>query len=403
MERILYVSALTSKRLFNELLATSDKGKPSQPAQKFNLLVAEGMNANGAKVTCLTGLPVTKRSHPSTKQVNEPDEEEEGITYHYIPFKNHPLIKFIQFFIRSLAYTINWGRKNKGKKCAIFIDVLCFPMLVGCFIASKLTGTPMFGVITDLPGMISGNSSVSGRIISKTANFIMGRMSGLVPLTLQMCDVINKRHRPFMVMEGLCDKDMGNRSRIQPADGKRHITYTGAIQRIYGLDNLAKGFMMTKEQGALLDIYGGGDMADTLNEYHQKDPRVIYHGTVPIEEAVQAQLQSFLLVNPRPTVEAFTKYSFPSKTMEYMVSGVPLLTTRLPGIPKDYDPYVCFIEREDAEGICNALEKALSMSEAGNIRFGQRAKRFVLENKNNVAQSKRILDFMDSCTNNSKS
>lgn len=396
MEQILYASAMASKRLFNHLLATAAKEKPSQPAQKFNQLVAEGMSQNGVKVTCLTGLPVTLRSHSTTSYVREEDEDEAGIFYHYVHFRNKPLMKYLQFLFGSFIYTLSWGRRNRNAECAIICDVLCMPLLIGCFLASKLLRIPMVGVITDLPGMISGNRSLSGRVIAGISNFIVSRLSGQVPLTEQMCDVINKRHRPYIVVEGLCDKGMAKKMRAEAIDGKRHITYTGAIHKKYGLDTLAKGFMMTKETDTVLDIYGSGDMAETLKEYHKKDARVVYHGTVTIEDAVSAQLHSYLLVNPRPTVEDFTKYSFPSKTMEYMASGVPLLTTRLPGIPKDYNPYVYFIEREDAQGIADAIEKTLAKSKEENAKFGETARQFVLQKKNNVVQAKRILDFMDS-------
>lgn len=395
MEQVLYVSALASKRLFNKLLASADKEKPSQPAQKFNFLIAKGMRDNGTNVTCLTGLPVSRRSHPNASSVSEKDELEDGICYHYPSFLNKPLPKFLKFLISSFIYTIKWGWKNKKTKHAVFVDVLCLPMLMGCMAASKLMGIKTFGVITDLPGLIAGNSSMSGRMIARLSNFLIESMTGKIPLTEQMCNVINKRHKPYLVMEGLCDSNMAEKKRVLPSDGKRHITYTGAIHKIYGLDILAQGFMMTEIPDIVLDIYGSGDMAETLIEYQKKDPRIVYHGTVPIEDAVAAQLQSYLLVNPRPTKEEFTKYSFPSKTMEYMSSGVPLLTTKLPGIPKDYFPYLYFIDREDARGIEEALTNILAESEADNIKRGEEAKKFVIQKKNNIAQTKRILEFMD--------
>ena len=43
--------------------------------------------------------------------------------------------------------------------------------------------------------------------------------------------------------------------------------------------------------------------------------------------------QSLWPVNPRQNNEEFTKYSFPSKTMEYLASGVPVVAYKLDGIP----------------------------------------------------------------------
>ena len=61
------------------------------------------------------------------------------------------------------------------------------------------------------------------------------------------------------------------------------------------------------------------------------------------KQGVAEELKATLLVNPRPTTEEFTIYSFPSKNMEYMASGTPLLTTKLPGMPEEYHQYVLAI------------------------------------------------------------
>ena len=55
----------------------------------------------------------------------------------------------------------------------------------------------------------------------------------------------------------------------------------------------------------------------------------------------------------------YTKNSFPSKNMEYMVSRTPIMTTKLPGMPEKYDPYVYFIEDESPDGIANVLRKVI--------------------------------------------
>ena len=56
-------------------------------------------------------------------------------------------------------------------------------------------------------------------------------------------------------------------------------------------------------------------------------------------------------MNPRFTGAEYTLYSFPSKNIEYMVSGTPVITTRLAGIPDDYYPYVFVFEEEINENI----------------------------------------------------
>ena len=111
-------------------------------------------------------------------------------------------------------------------------------------------------------------------------------------------------------------------------------------------------------------------------------------------QIVDKEQEATLLINPRPTGEAYVKYSFPSKTMEYMASGTPVLTTVLPGMPKEYHPYVYLLEDETAEGIAEQLKQILANSDETLFRKGAEARRFVLEQKNNVIQAQKILEML---------
>ena len=77
-----------------------------------------------------------------------------------------------------------------------------------------------------------------------------------------------------------------------------------------------------------------------------------------------------------------------------MASGTPVLTTRLPGMPKEYYPYVDFIEEESAAGIAAALKAVLTRSDEELFQKGQKARAFVLEGRNNVVQAKKLLDML---------
>ena len=82
--------------------------------------------------------------------------------------------------------------------------------------------------------------------------------------------------------------------------------------------------------------------------------------------------------------------------MEYMLSGTPLLTTVLPGMPKEYHEYVYLLEDESLEGFRNTIQEILSKSSTELNAFGKKSKDFVLNNKSNVIQAKRIINFLNS-------
>lgn len=196
-------------------------------------------------------------------------------------------------------------------------------------------------------------------------------------------------------MEGLVDREMGSRPHTDfKSQTERVIIYAGGLYERYGVKMLLDAFMHTSFKDVRFDIYGDGEMSAIMDEYHKSDSRIHYYGVVPNDTIVEAELKSTLLINPRPTHEEFTKYSFPSKNMEYMVSGTPVLTTKLPGMPKEYYKYVFLFDDETVDGYKKTLTDVLSLSNEDLYMKGKSAKEFVLKNKNNNVQGKRILTLL---------
>ena len=142
-------------------------------------------------------------------------------------------------------------------------------------------------------------------------------------------------------------------------------------------------------------MFGDGDYREELERIAATHSNVKYMGIRPNCEVVVTEQRAALLVNPRPIAPEYTKYSFPSKNMEYMASGTPILTTRLPGMPKEYYPYIYTIEEDSVDGVASALQEVFSHSILERQEKGRQARAFVLEHKSNVVQAKKIIQFLE--------
>ena len=78
-----------------------------------------------------------------------------------------------------------------------------------------------------------------------------------------------------------------------------------------------------------------------------------------------------------------------------MVSGTPMITTKLAGMPLEYYEHVYFFDDESVDGMNHSLNSILSEAKETLHEFGSKAKKFVIQNKNNKKQSERILNFVD--------
>lgn len=382
---IVYAVTTCSENTYRALFSHSAQ-KPAFQSQKYHRLLIEGL-AQGAKVDVVATLPVNRQN--CTKGYLHPKEEAEGgAQYHYVPASCHGPVKLILGAFGTFRRVF---RLCKEKDSVVFVDCLNCTTAFFAQLASRMRGVRCVGIITDLPDMLGYN-----RVYRNLTNRVIARCTDYVLLTEMMNARLNPAGKPHIILEGHADISMGEKKPgLDKKQSPRVCLYAGSVCTLYGLPELVEGFQKANLPNTILAIYGPGDYAEPLQTIAREDPRIFYGGMLLSSQVVEKEMQATLLVNPRPTKEEYVKYSFPSKTMEYMASGTPVLTTRLPGMPREYYPYVHFIDEETPEGIAQALKTVLSQSDEALFAQGMNAREFVLESRNNVVQAGKILTMLE--------
>lgn len=399
MLKILYISSLCSEKMLQYIYETSVR-KPEQAAQKFHRLLAHGlaMHHKVCKIKTVSTIPVIPSSHH--KKFWKPASEYiKKLTYTYIPFINLPYIKNIGIFLYTFIKVFFLTLPLFKNRSIIICDVLNVTVSLASFSATRLTRVTSVALITDLPGLLVTENPENKNLISFFYYTIVSKMikgfDQYILLTEQMNEIVNPKKKPYLILEGLVDIEMEMTSnKLADKNIKKTLIYAGGLYEKYGVGSLISAFKLLDDQDVELHLYGYGDMAQKMENYIGKDKRIIYKGMLPNKTVVENQLKATLLINPRPTSEAFTKYSFPSKNMEYMVSGTPMVTTKLPGMPDHYLPYIYLFDNETVDGLKATLKNLLDKSAIELHEFGENSKEFVIKNKNNYIQAQRVLKFL---------
>lgn len=393
---ILFIGRACPLETAYQILCQSGKN-PGYQIIKFMNLILQGFACHQQKSTVISNI-----SNPNQFYTHLKKEEENGIQYQYLPTIQIPILSQFCHAFFSFLYTLKWGLKTKGDKI-IFCDIIASSSSCsGALIAARLLNIKKCMLLTD---MITTPVTTAldtkkwwwkfflKRRVRNQQNALK-KYDSFVFLTKQMNDVYNPLNQPFVVMEGSVDHHFIPNSTIVKKE-PRVILYAGAIDALYGFNELVQAFMTLSTPDIELHIYGSGKFVNQLLEYQKQDPRIRYMGTVSNEQIVLEEQKATLLVNPRLSHHEFVKYSFPSKTSEYMLSGTPLLTTKLAGIPNEYLEYLYLFEGETKEGFAKKLQEVLSLSSEELHQKGLDAQNFVLSQKNNIIQSQKILDLFN--------
>ncbi|MEG2066011.1 MAG: glycosyltransferase, partial [Clostridia bacterium] len=118
--------------------------------------------------------------------------------------------------------------------------------------------------------------------------------------------------------------------------------------------------------------------------------RVEYGGFLSNEELIPELLNADLLINPRPTSLEFTGLSFPSKLIEYLATGTPILTTRISSIPSCYEEFFYYIDDESGIGIQQAILRVMETDPIERNLVASRAQNFIQQEASEVAVGEKI-------------
>lgn len=374
--KIIYVATMHDKDSFNRIFIKEKK--PIQAAGKYHQLMCEGLVKNGVDLETIALLPINS-GNCDKKFIKGFESSENGVNYKYLPVINISFLK--QFF----SFFASFFRVFKQPKNSILIaDYLNLFATKGALVAAKIKGMKSICIVTDLPEYL-GRQSMAKKYRSTFKSF-----DGFVFLTEAMNEKVNKLNKPYIVLEGHSNALMKDRVHYPFETKKKIVLYAGTLDYKYGILNLCEAFRLSHKENEELHIYGDGDSKDKVVEYSKNDNSIKYFGNVSNHIVIDAELKAHLLVNPREGKEEFTKYSFPSKTMEYMATGTPVLMYDLPGLPNEYKPYLYLVN----DSLLFELRKCLDLPIEVISNTGKLAKNFVVSKKNNIIQAEKLKDYI---------
>lgn len=366
----------------------------------FQWSVIDGLCKNGVDfyvVSCpfLPCYPHYKKKEIKKQQVvykNNPIGE-------VLPYSTLPVIKYLSMYNAIKCFVEKWVKDIGNEESVILTYTPELSFIIPIIeIKKKYPNVKLATIVTDLVDdmknyqeNLSWTKRIQTKIIQRITKSIYKKIDKFILLTRYMEEKIPESKNNNIVLEGICGKvnDITNNNKIPFS-----LLYTGVLEEYAGIKVLINAFVKTTDERFKLIICGSGPLGEYVNDMSLKDTRIEYRGLIPREEVLILQKSVTFLINPRQPNGGITKYSFPSKTMEYLVSGTPMIAYQLEGIPEEYYQYFYTPDDLSVDSLTGLITRCFTSDNLNYYETAILASKFIQSKKSAEYQVSRLLSYV---------
>lgn len=392
MKKVLFLGYVVSPEEADKASGASVAGNKMQ----WNIVRHLSQEAN-VTVHCMTIMPLA--CFPRDKTILQRAEDRElceGVISNRIQYINIPIIKQLSQIISM--YQV-------AKKVIIeqqINQIVCFNLFpqIGIpvrWLKRRFPQIPVACILADLP--IDDNTKRKGisvwlrKVFEKQAWESFPSCDRFIVLNKRAAELY-LRGKPYIVIDGGIDETEVTCSQIKKRFVQhRNIVFCGALTEYNGVRNLISAFQRVSDRELFLDIYGSGYLENEVQKAAECNPRIHFHGKVDNQCAMEKEREAWILINPRLVDAPIAQVTFPSKTFEYMLSGTPIVSTRLNGYTKEYDGLMIYTG-DSVDELMETIRLVELMSQDELSAYAQRAMSFVISQKTWKHQVEKIARFL---------
>jgi len=298
-------------------------------------------------------------------------------------------IPVLDYVSMVFTYTREINRQIQEFKPDMIIgDCILTPYLA--FRAARKHGIPTVYYILDISHKLIPFKFLHplGRLLERNnfrnADQILSINQGLREYCLQMAARPDKTH---VVTAGTDSKRFdvsidayGIREKYGIKKADLILFFVGWIHHFNGLKEVAMEITKIPDSNIKLFVVGDGDGFDELEEIrrsHNMQNRLILTGRKPYEEIPSFIAAADICILPADPNEPIMQNIVPIKMYDYLTARKPIISTRLPGIMKEFGEGngIVYIDRPE-----DTVDKAIEIVQNGSIKeLSSQAQRFAAQ------------------------
>jgi glycosyltransferase involved in cell wall biosynthesis len=378
----------------------------SRAGQIYQQELLVGLQRAGLPASAIiSAMPVPSRRHQMTRRLWIPSQSAalgEGLCIEFVPFINVTPLKQISVGLGTVFELLRWGWRNRRARYRV---VYCYNLSVppGIFIllSARLIGAKTIVSLCDIdvPGETAPRS-----FYWKLDYWMQRRLIPHFDGHVVASDAIAQDFldgKPWLRMEGGIRKEVLEQTARKAESATESdcrvpfvIVSAGHLSEINGLPVLLEAFALLPGDGYRLRIAGAGPLEAQVRAAAARDPRIEFVGLLSFRAVLEMYKSASVLINMRITKTRNTQYFFPSKMMEYLASGAPVISTCTGHVETEFGTFVYLLKEETPQALSQLIQRVAALDPQERRKTGERARTYMVAHKTWEAQTKRLAEFI---------
>lgn len=382
---------------------------PDLPKYRNNAFTRSGNNValgiiKGLKsdnnVTFLSFRPIPSFPNGPIWIGGETISLESGEIIKILPTLNIKIIKNIVCNIIAVFSILKWAYKERKSTRNILVYNIYVPAISSLYKVSRITKSKLFAILYDLgiPPKRLGLGKLTMlayKIAEKKAKKYIPKLDGRIVINEKIIDYYAPTADYILIDGGINEQIISNLSNLKKSKNK-YLKFV--LAGMLWDQNGTKLVLDTLKQNPDLEIeiYFAGQGIDVplIEEHSKQDKRIKYLGLLNMEDLFNLYNDADVLLNLR--IEEEEDFHFPSKLLEYMVTGKQVISTPIAHAEKIYGEYLNILHDITSEGLANVIKQLINNSREELLKKGIQTRNFMLTERNWDIQTKRIENYMQS-------
>jgi glycosyltransferase involved in cell wall biosynthesis len=325
-----------------------------------------------------------------------------GLQICLLGFPNVTPLKQVFLGLSVFARLIGLGlrRKRGTAAMAVLSYNLSVPPGLLVLLGARLVGARTIAAVIDLdePGETVPDTWLR-RLDFRMQIAALRRFDGLVVVSDEIAKDFGRPGQPTLRLEGGVSPmvlEMSNRGAggRRPPDGRFVAVVAGSLEEANGVSLILEAFRRLPGEEWQLVIAGAGPLEGRVCEAASRDSRIRYTGLLDHAGVLALYSEADVLLNVRLTTAISTRYFFPSKLLEYLATGVPVITTDVGTVRERFGIFVTILDDETPDGLAKAIADLRGQPTALRHEWALKAREIVEKEFTWKVQGLRVAEFV---------